>query len=418
MMSRRLKVLISAYACEPGKGSEPEVGWQWAGQMARFHDVTVLTRANNRTAIEQALAGLPATQPRPKFIYHDLSPGLLKLKRLTRGVKWYYLRWQQSAQAVVARLQQQESFDLLHHVTIAGYRFPTAIWGHGVASIWGPVGGIESIPFSLLPWGQPLALGHELLRVLNNWRQTGSLGKLNERARASTTLLSSTPEMVRIFNRLGCDSKLMPTIGLQTNAGPYTPRTLSHGPLRCLFVGNIITLKGIDLALDALQASNTNATFTLVGSGDYLAAAQRQAARLGLEKRVCFRGRLPRNEVLQLYRDFDVYLLPSLHDTGSFALIEAMLHELPGICLDCGGPAVALTDACGVKVPLASRPQVIAGLAAALQQYDQNRELLLTHGRAARALIQRNYDWDQKGAAMNKVYLETVARWNQSSAQR
>ena len=62
-MSKRLKVLISAYACEPGKGSEPEVGWQWALQMARHHDVTVLTRANNRQAIEPAIEALRGRQP-------------------------------------------------------------------------------------------------------------------------------------------------------------------------------------------------------------------------------------------------------------------------------------------------------------------------------------------------------------------
>ena len=34
-----MKVLISAYACEPAKGSEPVVGWTWALAAAREHDV-------------------------------------------------------------------------------------------------------------------------------------------------------------------------------------------------------------------------------------------------------------------------------------------------------------------------------------------------------------------------------------------
>jgi len=55
IMPDRLKVFISAYACEPNKGSEPAVGWQLALHMARFHDVTVLTRANNQENIEKAL---------------------------------------------------------------------------------------------------------------------------------------------------------------------------------------------------------------------------------------------------------------------------------------------------------------------------------------------------------------------------
>ena len=48
-----MKILLSAYACEPNKGSEPGVGWHWALELGYLgHDVWVLTRANNRPAIE------------------------------------------------------------------------------------------------------------------------------------------------------------------------------------------------------------------------------------------------------------------------------------------------------------------------------------------------------------------------------
>src|SRR6266851_8896447 len=120
-MSRRLKVLMSAYACEPHKGSEPEVGWQWALQMARFHDVTVLTRANNRLSIEAELALLAGRQPLPKFVYHDRSGALLDLKFRSRTIKWYYLLWQRSARDVIERLDEARPFDLMHHVTFAAF---------------------------------------------------------------------------------------------------------------------------------------------------------------------------------------------------------------------------------------------------------------------------------------------------------
>ena len=85
-MARRLKVLISAYACEPAKGSEPDVGWRWALQMARYHDVTVLTRTNNRPPIERALGSLQRQQPLPEFVYHDGNALLLDFKRRTRAI--------------------------------------------------------------------------------------------------------------------------------------------------------------------------------------------------------------------------------------------------------------------------------------------------------------------------------------------
>ena len=33
---KKLKILMSAYACEPGKGSEPGVGWRWALETAKI----------------------------------------------------------------------------------------------------------------------------------------------------------------------------------------------------------------------------------------------------------------------------------------------------------------------------------------------------------------------------------------------
>jgi hypothetical protein len=83
-----LKLLMSAYACEPGKGSEPGVGWRWALEAARLgHEVWTLTRENNRPGIEAALAGLGAgLASRLHFVYYDLPPRLRGWKRNGRGV--------------------------------------------------------------------------------------------------------------------------------------------------------------------------------------------------------------------------------------------------------------------------------------------------------------------------------------------
>ena len=417
-MSRRLKVLICAYACEPGKGSEPEVGWQWALQMALFHDVTVVTRANNRPAIEAALEPLRSRQEVPVFVYHDRGPLLLDFKRRFKAIKLYYLLWQKSAWELVEMLHKVHQYDLMHHVTFAGFRYPTAIWGHGVPSVWGPIGGIESVPTHLLPWHHLGSLLFEVIRNFNNLVQATPFHVLPKRARATTLILASTPEMRRVFDKLGFVSRLMPTIGLNPSELPFAKKREPTGPLRLLYVGNIITLKGVDLALEALKASQTAATFTLIGSGNYLEAARRQARRMGLETRVTFAARLPREEVLKAYADFDVFLLPSLHDTGGYSVIEAMFNELPVICLDCGGPAVAVEAGCGTKVPLGARTKVIAGLATAIRRYDQERDAIRAEGKAARAAVLRKYEWNSKGAEMNECYQEALARFRTEARQK
>ena len=407
-MARRLKVLISAYACEPGRGSEPEVGWQWALQMARFHDVTVLTRANNQPTIEPGLAALPSSQPRPGFVYHDESALALEVKRGAQAHKFYYLLWQHSARQIVERLHRERQFDLLHHVTFAAFRWPAAIWGHGVPCIWGPVGGMESVPLRLLPWSHPRSLLYEAGRSIHNRIEASPFYHLPRRAGASSLVLASTREMSRVLQQHGYAAPIVSAIGLHAAGTAAIPHPAREGPLRLLYVGNLIMLKGPDLALHALARSGTNATLTMVGDGDSLAATRKLAARLGIADRVCFRGRLPRTEVLRLYPEFDVFLFPSLHDTGGYAVIEAMSNRLPVICLDCGGPALAVQDGCGVRVPLGSRAGVITGLARAIAGYCRDRQRVGREGAAARGVIERDYDWDRKGEQMNDLYQKTA----------
>jgi glycosyltransferase involved in cell wall biosynthesis len=378
--------------------------------MAKFHDVTVLTRANNRLPIEKALATLRGNQPLPTFVYHDRSPSLLEFKRRFRAVKVYYLLWQKSARDVVARLHQEQPFDLMHHVTFAAFRYPIAIWGHGVPCIWGPVGGIESIPRGLLPWHHPVSLAQELTRNLHNVLQSTPFNILPRRARATALVLASTREMQGAFRRLGIETEVMPTIGLNPAELAYRQHPPREGPLKFLFVGNIITLKGIDIALEALAQSGTKATLTLVGQGNFQPAAAELAKNLGLADRVEFLGRLPREQVLKLYPDFDIFLFPSLHDTGGYAVIEAMFNELPVICLDCGGPGVAVPAGGGIKVPITSRHKVIAELAGGIRWYAENRSAIAEHGRVAREAVLRNYDWQRKGVQMNACYAEAIRR--------
>ena len=54
-----MKGLLSAYACEPGKGSEPEVGLRTVVAAAQRHDVWVITRQNNLPSLRAHLAHEP-----------------------------------------------------------------------------------------------------------------------------------------------------------------------------------------------------------------------------------------------------------------------------------------------------------------------------------------------------------------------
>lgn len=407
--SSRLKVLISAYACEPGRGSEPEVGWQWATQVARLHDVTVLTRANNREPIERGLAAIDEAH-RPRFVFHDVGPRALALKRRLPAMQWYYAAWQSSARRVVAELVQRERFDVLHHATFAGFRYDTAIWDHGLPAVWGPLGGGESVPTALLPWRHPRILAAELARNFLNSIAVGPIGSARVRGEKSAVVLAATRETAAAFARCGVNVRVFPTIGFDVTQQELPPRQPRTGALRLLYVGNLLWLKGLDLALHALAKTDHAAELTLLGDGPFRAELARLCAQLGIASRVHFRGRVARAAALAAYREFDVLLFPSLHDSGGLAVLEAMANELPAIVLDCGGPALSVREGCGRKVPLGSRNELIRGLAHAIDFYTEDPARIAADGARARRAVEEHYSWEKKAAAMDAIYREAAKR--------
>ena len=68
-MSRRLTVLVHAYACNPKYGSEEGVGWGWVVAISEHHDLHVLTAAYHESDIEAVLDTQPRLRERIRFHY-------------------------------------------------------------------------------------------------------------------------------------------------------------------------------------------------------------------------------------------------------------------------------------------------------------------------------------------------------------
>ena len=98
-----MRVLVSAYTCETGRGSEGEIAWRLVHQLARSHDIVVITRANLRPVHEAAFV----TKPKParlRFVYFDL-PWIFRLyKRGKRFFLVYYYLWQMGVGLLARRM--------------------------------------------------------------------------------------------------------------------------------------------------------------------------------------------------------------------------------------------------------------------------------------------------------------------------
>ena len=161
-----MKILLSAFACEPDRGSEYAVGWNWALSLVRAgHDVVVLTCSEARPAITRTLEKLQLNR-RLRCEYFDV-PKPFRWK--ARGpLHLHSALWQWMAVDFAKELHKREKFDRVHHVTYAGLRIPSFMGRLGIPFVFGPVGGGERAPWRLR-WGYSLyGLIHDAARDAAN----------------------------------------------------------------------------------------------------------------------------------------------------------------------------------------------------------------------------------------------------------
>jgi glycosyltransferase involved in cell wall biosynthesis len=76
----------------------------------------------------------------------------------------------------------------------------------------------------------------------------------------------------------------------------------------------------------------------------------------------------------------------------------------PVVCLDMGGPALHVTDECGIKIPPHSPGQAVRDAASALRALYSNAEARARMGAAARRRAQEMYCWDRLGDELMQIY--------------
>ncbi len=389
------RILLSAYACEPGKGSEPAVGWMWASGLASLkHEVWVITRAANRSAIEHSLR--PSKTDNLHFVYCDLPAWARRWKKLPGAIYLYYLLWQGLAFLAARRLNRAQRFDYVHHVTFVSLRAPSFMGWLGIPFYFGPVCGGERVPWGLRRSMTWRAQGIEVVRdCANLLARFDPLLHLAYR-RAQRIYLTSRDSLTLVPRRFRHKCEVQLAIGITSEQLGFSHRRAAKGGtvLHCLYVGRLLEWKGLEIALLAMQRMKTldvPTHLTLIGDGPARAPMLSLAWRLGIVDSVTWVAWLDHEQVQWHFHQHDVFLFPSLRDSGGMAVLEALAHGLPVICADLGGPAHIVNNRCGRVVPAAGRTSDVVAydIAQHLSQLARNRGL-----RQSLSIQARRRAWD------------------------
>ena len=146
MAKNKIKIFVSAYACEPGKGSEIGVGWHWALEMSKYFELWVMTRANNQEPIEKYFVEHPEDDYGIHWVYYDCPSYIKRFKHQMRGVRTYYTLWQYGSNKLVKEVMEENDIEIFHLLTYGNAIWHISTFGQRKFFVWGPTGGVDTIP--------------------------------------------------------------------------------------------------------------------------------------------------------------------------------------------------------------------------------------------------------------------------------
>ena len=336
-----MRVLAFAYACEPGRGSEPGAGWAWARMLAQIGETWVITRRDYATSIEHALTSTPERE-NLRFVYVELPERFRGWQRDLRGLRIYYLLWQIVALKEARRLQRTTHFDVVWHLTWATAWYGSLAALAGRPLVYGPVGGCVGTLWRLLPGLGWKGATYEVARVATH----GLARYLNPLARQSwrraDLILAQNAETRDWFpRRYRAKVRLFPNAVIREDLLQGVDLPVRSGQSIALFAGRLEPFKGVSLCLHTLTLL-PDWRLIICGAGSDESRLRHLADRLGVGEQVVWTGWLSQDELFSRMAEADVFLFPCLHEEAGAVIVEARAAELPVICLDRGGPPLLI----------------------------------------------------------------------------
>jgi glycosyltransferase involved in cell wall biosynthesis len=363
-----MKILISAWACEPDRGSENEVGFRTVTAAATEHDVWAITNPSAVMALRRTLSGSDLDS---RIHLHPLEFGVTadRFEHLGMvGFQRYYNAWQKEAARIARELDARVDFDVVHHATLSSYWTRAGVAALDKPLVWGPIGGGVNAPLGLLP-------------------ELGGRGNLENAARTlARPFLARLPPVRRaqrqarfIFAqnretasrlRPASEVRVMPN-ALATEVESSTSVKRRSGEI--FFVGRLLAWKAPTLAVRVLASmQNGDAELHVFGEGPERARVERLVHTLGVKDRVVFEGWLPRAELLARLSCAGALIHPSLHEEAGMCVAEALGLGTPVVSLRRGGPpevARSWPPDLSICVPPTTRHQTARRMAAAIDGF-------------------------------------------------
>ena len=422
-----LKVLINAYACSPGMGSEPGMAWNWVKNLAKFCELHIITEGEFREKIEAVVPTLEQVG-NLHFYYNPVSDEIRKMCWNQGDWRFYkyYRQWQWKTYLMAKDICVKERIDVLHQLNMIGFREPGYLWKlsneNGVPFVWGPVDAKDKFPVAYLDGA---SMKTKLFMRLKNFLtgiQLRYSGRVRAAAHQASVIFSASSNSQRSFKKyMGIDSPLLNETGCYIGESPLMGKIdgeIENRPIKdetsketfdVLWVGKMDFRKQLALALRSIaECAQPKMRLHVVGGGN-AEPYHKLASELGIENQCVWHGAVSHEEVQKLMQESDVFFFTSVAEGTPHVVLESIGNHLPVVCFDTCGQGDSVNDSVGRKIAL-SHPSLSAhDFARILNELEGNRALL-KHLSENCKQRQMELSWEVKAREVVEEYVRIIGK--------
>lgn len=213
------------------------------------------------------------------------------------------------------------------------------------------------------------------------------------------------------LEKLGIDPKKISVIHNGVDTTLFTLRTSKKtaDKKQILWVGRFVTGKGVEYLIDAFSRVHNKSPGThliLIGVGPEKPAIEERIKKLHLQSSVTFIDYLDNEELPGVYKNSDVFVLPSLMEGVPRTILEAMACGVPVVTTNLPH-LVRIIDGAGLVVP----PKEPTLLSDAILTILEDSSLAENMGQRGRRKVEQEYSWEDTVGKTLALYESVIAKW-------
>lgn len=399
------KIFVSAYACEPDQGSEIGVGWHWVLEMSKYFKLWVLTRKSNRHTIEPWIAEHPEYS-HIHFLYYDLPQWARFWKKGLRGVRTYYNIWQFCTNGIVKKVMQENHIGIFHHLTYGNALWRVSSYGQKQFFVWGPIGGLESIPKEYSRYYDKETQVIEHIRRIVTGLAPYSFGFKKRCKQADLILCKTEITRDRVPQPYKHKTVLFTDVAADEVYASELYETRSS-TVEFITVGRLDAWRGFDLVIEAMGKAireDSRIHLTIVGDGPDKKRLKKLIERLGLTSVVTLAGKVSMEVYKKMMGESDVVINAALKEGAVTVSFDSMAMGKPLICLDTTGYTHYFTNEYAIVIPQTGREDVIENMKEGIIRLTHPEERKLFGEKAREASCK--FSWKHHGEEIRDIIIK------------